>query len=336
MVKNKKILITGGGGFIGSKLAERLVKDNEVVLMDANFNSNSFAFGGLKKSRNLSTIKGDILNAKAVKKVTQDAQIVVHMAAVLGVQEVLQNARYTLDVNYIGTSNLLKAASANSNCERVVVFSTSEVFGNNAFRIAENGNTALSSIQDARWCYSVSKLAAEQLAFGYFREKGLPVVVIRPFNVFGPGRVGDNVVLRFVLNALTDKTLEVYGDGTQIRAWCYIDDFCDAVLQTLDVKKAVGQAFNIGNPLNTITIYHLAKKVVELCKSKSAIAFKEINFADIDIRVPDTSNARNILKFVPKFGLDEGLMLTIKWVQKNLSQLLSRSMLRSDLERQKD
>jgi UDP-glucose 4-epimerase len=336
MIKNKKVVITGGGGFIGTRLAEKLVNDNEVTLFDTNFDSNSFAFSELKRNKRIITIKGDILDAEMINKLTRSAQIVVHMAAILGVQEVLQNARYTLDVNYIGTSNLLKATAANPECERVAVFSTSEIFGNNAFRIAENGNTVLTSIQDARWCYSVSKLAAEHLAFGYFREKGLPIVVVRPFNIFGPGRVGDNVMTRFIINALTNKDLEVYGDGTQIRAWCYVDDFCDAVLKTLEVKAAIGQAFNIGNPLNTLTIYELAKIVVRTCNSKSKIVFKEIHFSDIDIRVPDTTNTRKVLNFVPKFELDEGLLPTIKWVKDNLSQLLSRSMLRSDLERQKD
>lgn len=335
MIANKKILITGGGGFIGVRLAERLVKDNELILLDTNFNRNSFAFSELKESKNLSTVKGDILDTEVVKRVTKYAQMVVHMAAILGVQEVIQNAAYTLDVNYIGTSNLLKATLASSGCERVIFLSTSEVFGTNAYRIAENGNSVLSSILDARWCYSASKLAAEQLAFSYYREKGLPVVVIRPFNVFGPGRIGDNVVLRFIINALTNENLEVHGDGTQIRAWCYIDDFCDALLQSLEVKEAIGQAFNIGNALNTLTIYELAKKIVYLCDSKSKIVFKKIDFSDIDIRVPNTTNARNILNFAPKFELEEGLFLTIKWVKANLSPLLSRSMLKSDLERQK-
>lgn len=321
MIKNKKILITGGGGFIGTTLAERLVDNNEVTLLDTNFNRNAFAFSRLKGHKNIKLAEIDILNAAEVTRIVKDAQMVVHMAARLGVQEVIHNASYTLDVNYIGTSNLLKAVSFDSPCERFIFFSTSEVFGSNAFGVVENGGSILHSIQDARWCYCLSKLAAEHLAFSYFREKNLPIVVIRPFNIFGPRRVGDNVTRRFILSALHNKDLKVYGDGTQIRAWCYIDDFCDAVLKSMEIKKAIGEAFNIGNHRNTVTAYELAKKIIYLCDSKSRIVFEKIDFTDIDIRVPNTAKARNILGYVPRIELDEGLSRTIKWFKEHLKEL---------------
>ena len=321
MITNKKIVITGGGGFIGTTLAERLVKDNQIVILDTNLERNSFAFSELKDNKNIVTAKVDILDMEQMSRFTQDAQIVVHMAAVLGVQEVIHRTSYTLDVNYMGTSNLLKALLNNPHCERIVVFSTSEIFGANAFHVAENSDSLLSSAQDVRWCYCLSKLAAEHLTFSYFREKGLPAVVVRPFNVFGPKRVGDHVVLRFILKALRNEDLEVYGDGTQIRAWCYIDDFCDALLQCLEVKQVNGQAFNIGNPRNTFTIYSLAKIIVSLCNSKSKIVFKALDFKDIDLRVPDTSKARDLLGFAPKIELEEGLSRTIGWVEKHADVL---------------
>ena len=323
MITNKKILITGGGGFIGTALAEKLAKQNEVVLLDRNFDRNSFAFSKLKSNKDVRLVEADILDTQEVASVTQGAQVVVHTAAVLGVQEVLHNTSYTLDVNYTGTSNLLKAVSSNSGCERVIYLSTSEIFGDTAFRATENGQAVLSSIQDARWCYCISKLAAEQLAFGYFREKGLPVVVVRPFNIFGPGRIGDHVMLRFILNALRNKNLKVYGDGTQIRAWCYIDDLCNALLQCIEVEEAVGQAFNIGNSRNTLTIYDLAKKVVSLCGSKSQIVFKALDFMDIDIRVPNISKARDVLGFTPEIELEEGLSRTIEWLKRHADEISS-------------
>ena len=245
------------------------------------------------------------------------------MAAKVGVQEVISDSLDTLEVNYSGTSNLLKSLANSQNCERVLVFSTSEVFGVHAFGIAENGDSILSSVQDIRWCYCISKLAAEQLAFSYFRQKGLPVVVIRPFNIFGPKRVGDHVVLRFILKALRNDDLEIYGDGTQIRAWCYIDDFCDGVMRAMEAPGAVGQAFNLGNHHNTITIQGLAEKIIDLCGSRSRIVFKSIDFADIDIRVPNTSKAKNILGFVPEVALKEGLTKTIKWVKENMDEISS-------------
>jgi len=323
MIKGKNILITGGGGFIGSALAEKLVQHNHVVLLDNDFEHNSFAFTKLKGNGYVERIQSDILDIEKISQATREAQIVVHMAAKVGVQEVINDSLNTLEVNYIGTSNLLKSLASNQNCERVLVFSTSEVFGVHAFGIAENGDSILSSVQDIRWCYCISKLAAEQLAFSYFRQKGLPVVVIRPFNIFGPNRVGDHVVLRFILRALQNENLQIYGDGTQIRAWCYIDDFCDGILRAMEVPGAVGQAFNIGNHHNTITIFGLAKKIIELCGSKSGVDFKSLDFADIDIRVPNISKAIKILDFVPKVELDEGLADTIEWVKENMDAIIS-------------
>jgi len=321
MIKNKKVLITGGGGFIGVSLAQRLVSNNRVVLLDRNFSDNAMAYSNLKSNRNIELVEVDILDADGLARAVAEAQIVVHMAAMVGVQEVISNALDTLEVNYTGTSNLLRAVSENPDCERLVFFSTSEVFGSNAFRVAENANSALASVQDVRWCYCVSKLAAEHLVFSYYRQKGLPVVVIRPFNIFGVGRVGDHVVLRFILKALRNEDLEVYGDGTQIRAWCYIDDFCDALVKSLEVEGAIGQAFNIGNPLNTVTVYALASEIVSLCGSKSKIVFKEPGFADVDIRVPDIARAREILGFSPKVKLGEGLSRNIEWVRKHADEL---------------
>ena len=209
MLKDKKILITGGGGFIGVSLAKRLTRDNKVILLDRSFSENAISYSSLKQDRNIKLVECDILNAARLTEAVAEAQIIVHMAAMVGVQEVISNALYTLEVNYNGTDNILKAVSANPNCERLIYFSTSEVFGSNAFRVAENANSALSSVQDVRWCYCVSKLAAEHLVFSYFRQKGMPAVVIRPFNIFGVGRVGDHVVLRFILRALKNEDLEV-------------------------------------------------------------------------------------------------------------------------------
>ena len=321
MFKNKNILITGGGGFIGVAIAQRLANDNHITLLDTNFDHNAFAFSDLKGNNNIKLVEADILDAPKVVQVAKDAQIVIHMAAMVGVQEVLDNALYTLEVNYVGTSNLLKAVACVPSCERVIVFSTSEIFGSGAFGVAENGNTVLSSAQDVRWCYCISKLAAEHLALSYYRQKKLPVVVVRPFNIFGAGRVGDNAITRFILKALKNENLEVYGDGSQIRAWCYIDDFCDALLKCLEVKEAIGQAFNIGSPRNTTNIYELARKIVSLCGSKSEIVFKALDFTDIDLRVPNTAKARDMLGFAPKVELEEGLSRNIEWVKRNEDKL---------------
>lgn len=316
-----KILITGGGGFIGTALAERLVRKNKVVLLDTDFHHNVYAFSNLKNQKRAEIVQGDILDVPKVEEVVKGVEVVIHTAARLGVQEVIRNASYTLDVNYIGTSNILKAVSRNSSCKRFIFFSTSEIFGSNAFNAIENGSSVLHSVQDARWCYCLSKLAAEHLAFSYFREKNLPVVVVRPFNIFGPRRIGDNVTRRFMLNALRNRDLTVYGDGTQIRAWCYIDDFCDAVLKTIEVPETIGEAFNIGNPNNIITAYGLARKIISLCDSRSQIVFEKPDFVDIDIRVPSIAKAKSILGFLPKVDLEDGLCRTIDWFKEHLAEV---------------
>ena len=321
MIENKRVLITGGGGFIGTSLAKRLIDRNELILLDRDFSDNAYAYSELKGNKKIEKRQIDILDLDGLEEATNDADIVVHMAAMVGVQAVISNALDTLEVNYSGTSNILKAVSASPRCKRLVYFSTSEIFGPNAFRVAENADSALSSVQDVRWCYCISKLAAEHLVFSYSRQKGLPVVVIRPFNVFGAGRVGDHVVVRFILKALNNEDVEVYGDGTQIRAWCYIDDFCDALMKSLEVEGAIGQTFNIGNPLNTVTVYALAEDIVRLCKSQSKIVFKAPGFADVDLRIPNINKAREILGFNPQVKLEDGLKKTIEWVKQHRDAL---------------
>ena len=321
MIKGKHILITGGGGFIGTQLAQRLAQNNLITLLDLDFDQNAIALTQLRTDKNIITKSVDILNLDRLAEVAREAQIVIHLAAVIGVQTVLYNHIKTLEVNYIGTSNLLKTISPD--CERFIIFSTSEVYGANAFGVSEDGDVLLPSIQNPRWGYSISKLASEHLAFGYHRERGLPVVIIRPFNVFGPGRIGRYAVLEFALNALKGENLVVNGDGTQIRSWCYIDDFLVGVLAAAEIPEAIGNAFNIGNPRNTVTVYDLAKRIVSLSGSKSKIVFKPLDFQDINLRVPDISKARKMLGYDPKIDVEEGLVNTIEWVRKNYDRIVS-------------
>jgi UDP-glucose 4-epimerase len=327
-----KVLITGGGGFIGVSLAEKLAKEHSVTLLDKTFKNNTYDFSTLHDNKNVSLIEADILDAKEITQALHGAQIIIHTAAIVGVHSVLHNTIATLETNYIGTSNVLKAASALPGIKRVVCFSTSEIFGAGAYGVTENSATNLPSVQDVRWSYSISKIASEQLAMGYFREKGLPVVVVRPFNIFGPKRSGDYVVLRFILQALENQPLLVYGDGTQIRAWCHIDDFCRALIAALTSDKAVGQAFNIGNPRNTLTIYELAKKIAALCHSESKITFKPLDFMDIDIRVPNVNKMKEVLGVTPEIDLEKGLAGTIDWVKTNQAKIKQQFSARTALK----
>jgi len=319
-----KFLITGGGGFLGSALAERILSlqdDAEITLFDTNFSHNAYAFSTLPGNPAVSLIEADVLDWRAVADAVFDHDVVIHMAARLGVREVTEHSSYTLRVNFLGSANVLDAALESKDILQVIFFSTSEVYGSNAFRVVEGGNSVFRSLQDARWCYSISKLAAEHLAFAYFREQGLPVTVVRPFNIFGPRRIGDNVIRRFVMAALRDQPLTVYGNGTQIRAWCHVSDFVGAVTRMIGKEDAIGQAFNVGNMQNTVTAFMLAKKVIEIAGSDSRIVFARPDITDIDIRVPDVTKLELILDFSPRIDLDSGLADTVSWFREHLVEV---------------
>lgn len=249
---------------------------------------------------------------------------VLASAAVVGVQRVRNAARETLETNFVGTSNLLQAVETSRRLERFIYFSTSEVFGVNSFRVDENTSPVVGSIMDARWSYATAKLAGEHLVQSYFRETGMPGVIVRPFNIFGPRRVGEHAVLRFVVSALAGLPIEVHGDGSQIRSWCYIEDFCAALIAMMALPEAVGEDFNIGNPQNTLTIYQLARKVIEITGGSSDIVFVESNSPDVSIRVPSLEKSQRLLGFEPSFDLDRALRLTVEWYRQNFDFFASR------------
>jgi len=311
-IRDQRVLITGGAGFIGASLAQELVDDNEVVLFDRAFEGAAVALSTAWGHPHLSTIEGDVLDPEALRAAAEGVSVVVHLAAIVGVKNVLSRGRETIEVNFSGTSNMLKAVEG-MKLERFVYFSTSEVFGMNSFRVGEETPTSVGPVSEARWTYSIAKLAGEHLVHCYHRELGLPTVIVRPFNVFGPLRLGDHAMRRFILGALRGTPLEVHGDGTQIRSWCYIDDFTDALLRVIALTPAVGETFNIGNSRNTLTIYELARRVVSLLDSPSEIHFEEIDFSDIDVRVPRLRKAEELLGYHPRVELDEAILLTAAW-----------------------
>jgi nucleoside-diphosphate-sugar epimerase len=311
-ISGKNIFISGGAGFIGSALIARLIDDNKIVIYD-NFRRNSLNGRRLENHPNLKIIKGDIVDFDDVRRHMAGSKIVIHLAAIAGIDTVIKSPVATMQVNMQGTANMLKAASELNSLERFIDFSTSEVFGSYAFRSEEGDTTSLGAVGNARWTYAVSKLAGEHLTYSYYKEKGLPALTIRPFNIYGPGQVGEGAVHHFVARALKGEDLVIRGNGDQIRSWCYVDDIVDGVLLALENENAVGESFNIGNPRGTVTIYGLALAINRVTYSKSRIVFSKRDLADVELRIPNIDKAKSILGFQPKIDLEEGLKKTADW-----------------------
>src|SRR3954449_13617370 len=312
-LSGKKILITGGAGFIGTTLAKRLVEDNEILAVD---NLHRDALGGtdLAEHPNFRFHQGDVLDPAAVTEHARGVTHVVHAAAIAGVDTVLESPVRTMRVNLIGTYNVLEAALATkATVERLIEFSTSEVFGTYAFRVDETSATTQGTVGEARWTYAVSKLAGEHMAHAYHREYGLPTVSVRPFNVFGPGQIGGGAIRAFCEAALAGRDLVIHGDGSQIRAWCYVDDMVEGTLLCLERPEAVGQAFNIGNARSTVTINELAHRIKRLTGCPGELVFQPLHYADVELRIPNVGKARELLGFDARVELDEGLAKTIAW-----------------------
>ena len=313
MLEGKRIFVTGGAGFIGTTLARELVERNTVIAFD-NLHRNSLAGSDLEEHENYTLVQGDILDADALREAAQGATHFVHCAAIAGVDTVLQSPVRVMRVNMIGTYNSLEAAVATlDTIERYVDFSTSEVFGTHAANVHEGHVSTIGSVGEARWTYAVSKLAGEHMAHAYHDELGLPTVTVHPFNVYGPGQIGGGAIRAFIEAALAGRDLTIHGDGSQIRAWCYVTDMVSGVLACLEHPDAVGQAFNIGNPRGTVTIYDLAQRIKRIADAPGDIVFQPLHYADVELRIPNVEKARTVLGWEPLVELDEGLEKTIAW-----------------------
>ena len=308
----KRVFITGGAGFIATTLGRLLVEDNEVIAYD-NLHRNSLAGTDLEDADNYTLVQGDILDADHLREAAQGATHFVHCAAIAGVDTVLQSPVRTMRVNVIGTYNVLEAVAQAGPIERLVEFSTSEIFGTRAHNVDEGQVSTIGSVGEARWTYAVSKLAGEHMAHAYHDELELPVVTVRPFNVYGPGQIGGGAIRAFIEAALAGGDLTIHGDGSQIRAWCYVDDMVDALLLCLERPEAVGQSFNIGNARSAVTIFDLAQRVKRLTSAAGEIVFQPLHYADVELRIPNVEKAREVLGFEAKVDLDEGLARTIAW-----------------------
>lgn len=314
MINNKRIFITGGAGFIANTLIKYYVKNNKIVVYD-NFHRDTLSTSEVANHPNITVVKGDVLDFDTMTKAMAGADVVIHAAGIAGIDTVIKDPVRTMRVNMIGTSNALEAARVNNVRDRFIDFSTSEVFGSMAFRSSEADTTVVGSAGEARWTYAVSKLAGEHLAHAYYNQYKLPVVTVRPFNVYGPGQTGEGAIQIFIKRALKNEDIKIDGDGNQIRAWCYVDDFVDCLIRCIEDPRAIGESFNLGNARAVITILGLAQTVCRVLKSDSKIVFEPPLSADIAIRIPSVEKTRELLGFKAKVDLEEGVLKTAEWMK---------------------
>jgi UDP-glucose 4-epimerase len=313
MLQGKRVFITGGAGFIGTTLANELVARNHVVAVD-NLHRDALSGTALADHPSFEFHQADVLDADAVRELARDATHIVHCAAIAGVETVLDSPVRTMRVNVIGTYNVLEAALGTiDSVERFVDFSTSEVFGRHAYNVTEGQVSTIGSVGEARWTYAVSKLAGEHMTHAYHDELRLPTVTVHPFNVYGPGQIGGGAIRAFIEAALAGEDLVVRGDGSQIRAWCFVTDMVRGVLACLERREAVGQAFNIGNPRSAVTIHDLALRIKRLTGCPGEIVFVPLGYTDVELRIPNVQKAHELLGWRPQVELDEGLAKTVAW-----------------------
>ncbi|MEO8765846.1 MAG: NAD-dependent epimerase/dehydratase family protein [Ginsengibacter sp.] len=311
-ITKKNIFITGGAGFIANTLIKKLIDDNKITVYD-NFHRDTLTDSGYADHPNIKIIKGDVLDKVSLTSSMKGADIVVHAAGIAGIITVIKDPVHTMNVNMIGTANALEAAKLNEVKDRFIDFSTSEIFGSHAYKSSETDTAVSGSVGEARWVYAVSKLAGEHLAHAYFKQYALPVVTVRPFNVYGPGQTGEGALQIFIKQALKNEDIYIYGDGTAIRAWCFVDDFVDCLMRCIENPKAIGESFNLGNARAVITTLGLAQAVCRVLKSDSKIIFKDALSADIEMRIPSVGKTKEILGFEAKVDLDEGIERTAEY-----------------------
>lgn len=304
-----RILITGGAGFIGSHLAEALVKKARLVLFDNLRRDSLSGVPALRSHPGIRLVQGDVLDRRALTRAASGVETVFHLAAIAGVSSYYSEPLKTLQVNLLGTVNALEAAVA-SGVKRFVYLSTSEIYGPDALWVDEGGFGRIGPATERRWCYATSKLASEQFVLRYGEAHGIATAILRPFNIYGPRQTGEGAISNFCSAAAGGRPMTVYGDGAALRAWCYVSDFVAAAQAVLS-RRAAGEIFNIGNPREVETTLGLARRIARM--TGAPIRFKAMKRAEVRGRVPCIDKARRLLGFAPKVDLEEGLRRTLEW-----------------------
>ena len=314
-----RALITGGAGFIGSHLADRLLERGDQVLLLDDLSTGRFSnIAHLEGDPDCEFVLGSVLNVDLVDHVVSRVDVVFHLAAAVGVNLIVEKPLESLLTNIRGTETVFEKAHKYG--KRILVTSTSEIYGKNTSdRLSEDDDRILGSPLKSRWSYSEAKAIDEILAYTYWREKGLETVIVRLFNTVGPRQTGSYgmVIPRFVTQALRGEPITVFGDGMQTRCFCGVHDIVGGMLALSENPEAFGRVFNLGGT-EEISIVELAERIIHLVGSDSTIEFiaydiaYEEGFEDMERRVPDIARANELIGFAPTACLDDILMLVIE------------------------
>ena len=318
-----RALLTGGAGFIGSHLAERLLElGHEVQVLDNLSTGSIDNIAHLKGRAGFSYVIDTVTNEPLLAEMIDQCDVVYHLAAAVGVKLIVEQPVHTIETNVHGTEVVLK--HANKKKKLVVIASTSEVYGKSTdvpFR--EGADLVLGATVKHRWAYACSKLIDEFLALAYWKEKKLPIVIVRLFNTVGPRQTGQYgmVLPTFVRQALAGQPITVFGDGTQSRSFTYVADVVDALVKLAQEPRAIGEVFNVGNT-EEVTIRELAERVKRIAGSSSPVQLVpydeayEAGFEDMPRRVPDISKVHNLIGYQPSLALDEIVCRVVESFQK--------------------
>jgi UDP-glucose 4-epimerase len=305
-----RVFITGGAGFIGSHLADHYVSAGHTVTLLDNFSTGSKSNIAHLEGK-VTSIDGDIRNVELIDQLTKDSDLVLHMAAALGVNTILESPLESMSTNITGSEVVLNT-SAKYN-KRIIIASTSEIYGKNAKQpLNETDDRVIGAPQKIRWTYSDAKAIEEAMAFALHQEKNLPVTTVRLFNTVGPRQTGryGMVVPRFVHAALNNEPITIYGDGTQSRVFCHVADAVQAIAKMATADSTIGDVYNVGG-IGEVTIKQLAEQVLALTGSQSAITYTPYSdaypagFEDIQRRVPDISKVKHAIGWAPTKNLKQ-------------------------------
>lgn len=309
----KNVLVVGGCGFLGSAIVEKLYLNNNLTVLDYS----DYLVSPLSKKKidinRITLIKADAGKSDTYDTLELEFDYIINAAAYLGIKSVTSNSIYTMCNNVDVTRCLLNFCTKQHHLVKYVEFSSSEIYGINTNDSDENAPAIIENANGARWCYAAAKNYSEHLTFAYSREKDVPTIIIRPFNIFGEHRSKDNVISQFAMAFLNNEPVIISGNGSQLRDWCYIDDFVDFFILMIE-SDYINEVLNVGNPDNRVSVLELANIMQRIFKSESEIYITNSKEPDVYIRKASIEKSKSLLGFQPQISLEDGLKKIYKYL----------------------